>query len=152
MKRKVLIVSVIVFLLVIGLGITIQLQQKTDHFEFPRPEEVVKQYFTAWNNKNYPDMYATLSGGFKKIEPTAKTLVDFKQYAEAQGIENIKIINIKEESNDGVSATVSYSVEFEFLGGKKQNFSDKLSLKLRESDIIRGWKLIHPYGQNIDIS
>ena len=35
---------------------------------------------------------------------------------------------------------------------RKQNFSDKFSLKFGQGDIIPGWKLIHPYGENIDTS
>lgn len=121
-------------------------------YKFPQPEEVVRQYFTAWNDKNYPDMYATISDGFKKIDPNAKDLATFKSFASSQGIREINIINLKEFSNDGITASVSYSVEFISSDSSKRQFSDKFTLKYRKGDIIQGWKLIHPYGENIDMS
>ena len=121
-------------------------------YEVPSPEEVVKQYFNAWSSKNYPDMYAAISDGFKKIEPTAKDLSTFKKYAESQGIDNVRILLIKEASNDGQTAAVDYSVEFLLSNGKKSQFGGTYTLKYRKGDIIPGWKLIHPYGENIDNS
>ena len=150
MKRKVLIISVIVFLLVVGLGITLQLQQKTDHFEFPKAEEVVRNYFESWDKKNWVEMYSTFSDGFKKIEPTAKTLTDFRKYAEAQKIDGVEILFISEKSNDGKTAVVDYSVEFSSSDGSKSKFDGTFTLKFREGDIVHGWKLIHPYGNKID--
>ena len=96
-------------------------------------------------------MYSVISDGFKKIEPTARNLSDFKQYTESQGVEGVNILSIQEQTNDGRTAVVSYSVEF-VLSDNKQTFSDSFTLKFREADIIRGWKLIHPYGSNIDTS
>ncbi len=123
-----------------------------DNYQVAPPEEVVRQYFTSWNNKDWPNMYATLSDGFKKIDPNAKDLAAFRNFASSQGIERINIISIREESNDGTTASVAYSIEFTLLDGSKSPFSDKFTLKFRQGDIIPGWKLIHPYGPNIDTS
>jgi len=121
-----------------------------DNYQVAPPEEVVRQYFTSWNNKDWPNMYATLSDGFKKIDPNAKDLAAFRNFASSQGIEGVNIISIKETSNDGTTASVGYSVEFVSADGNKRPFSDRFTLKFRQGDIIPGWKLIHPYGPNID--
>ena len=121
-----------------------------DNYQVAPPEEVVRQYFTSWNNKDWPNMYATLSDGFKKIDPNARDLAAFRNFASSQGIEGVNIISIKETSNDGTTASVGYSVEFVSADGNKRPFSDRFTLKFRQGDIIPGWKLIHPYGPNID--
>ncbi|MBI2578863.1 MAG: hypothetical protein HYW26_04075 [Candidatus Aenigmarchaeota archaeon] len=123
-----------------------------DNYQVAPPEEVVRQYFTSWNNRDWPNMYATLSDGFKKIDPNAKDLAAFRNFASSQGIEGVNIISIKEESNDGTTASVVYSIEFTLSNGSKRPFSDRFTLKFRQGDIIPGWKLIHPYGPNIDTS
>ncbi len=128
-----------------------EVNQPSD-YTIKKPEEVVRQYFESWDKEDYPNMYAAISDGFKKIDPDAKNLATFRSFASSQGIEDVKIISIKEESNDGRTAVVAYSVEFTLPDGRKQNFSDKFSLKFRQGDIIPGWKLIHPYGENIDTS
>ena len=97
-------------------------------------------------------MYSVISDGFKKMEPTATTLQEFKNYVDSQGIESMEIINIKETSNDGESATVSYKVMFLLTNGQKTNYDGIFTLKYRKGDVIQGWKLIHPYGDNIDTS
>lgn len=149
--KKILYVGLVIILIILVIGIFIQSRKKgSEIYAVPLPEDVVKQYFVSWSNKNYPDMYATISDGFKKIELTAKDLATFREFASSQGIEEIKIINIKEESNDRTMAVVVYNVEFSLSDGRKQEFSDKFSLKYRQGDIIPGWKLIHPYGENID--
>ena len=128
-----------------------ELSQPTD-YTIKKPTEVVRQYFESWDKKDYPNMYATLSDGFKRIDQNAKDLNTFKNFASSQGIEGVRIISIKEESNDGRTAILAYSIEFTLSDGSKQNFSDKFTLKFRQGDVIPGWKLIHPYGQNIDTS
>ena len=121
-------------------------------YEVPSPEEVVKQYFNAWSSKNYPDMYATISDGFKKIELTAADLRAFKSYAESQGVENANIISIEEKSNDGHTSIVDYSLEFSLSNEKKSRLNGTFTLKYRKGDIIPGWKIIHPYGEKADAS
>ena len=121
-----------------------------DNYQVAPPEEVVRQYFTAWNNKDWPNMYAAISDGFKKIDPNARNLSTFRTFASSQGVEGVNILSIKEESNDGSTAAVAYSVEFVLSNGNTSPFSDRYTLKFRQGDIILGWKLIHPYGANID--
>lgn len=153
-NKKILYIGLVMIILILVTGIFIQNKKKSSDvgYTVPLAEEVVKQYFTAWNNKDYPNMYATLSDGFKKLEPTAKDLATFREFASSQGIEKIKIMNLKEESNDGTTVQVDYSVEFILNNFEKRSFSGTFTLKYRRGDIIPGWKLIHPYGDNIDIS
>ena len=153
-NKKTLIVGILIIALVVVIGILIVNKTKTEEvtYEQPAPEEAVRQYFTAWSNKNYPDMYAVISDGFKKIDPNAKDLATFRNFASSQGIESINILNIEEKSNDETTAQVDYSIEFILSDGSKQEFSDKFTLKFRQGDVISGWKLIHPYGENIDTS
>lgn len=155
MKGNKKLILMLAFVLFVAAGIVfISLSNRNGDadYEIPPPEEVVKQYFNAWNNKNYPDMYAAISDGFKKIEPTAADLGTFKEYAESQGVGSIRISSIKETSNDGQTAAVDYNVEFSLSNGKKSKFDGTFTLKYRQGDVIPGWKLIHPYGQNIDTS
>ncbi len=153
-NKKILYTGLFLILAVAVIGIFVINNNKdtVEEYTTPGPEDVVRQYFNAWNDKNYPDMYATISDGFKRIEPTAKDLRTFRDYAGSQNIEGIRIINIKEMSNDGTLAIVDYTVEFTLSDGSGQEFSDEFSLKYRQGDIIPGWKLIHPYGENIDAS
>ncbi len=127
-------------------------EQSAPSYTFPKPEEVVQQYFESWNRKDYASMYSTFSDGFRKIDPNAETLEDFKNFVDSQGIAGVKIIGLKIASNNGITAGVDYSVEFTLADGSEQPFSGTYTLKFRTGDIIRGWKLIHPYGENIDTS
>ena len=152
-KKKFVIIAAFALFFIAGI-IYIALTSKEENIEYniPLPEEVVKQYFASWDKKNYPDMYAAISDGFKKIEPTARDLRAFKEYAGSQGIEGVNILSIKEISNDGTTAAVDYNVEFLLLDGKKNRFDGTFTLKYRQGDVIQGWKLIHPYGEKIDVS
>lgn len=147
-----LIVITIIFILGIVYNNIQQKKAQESEYKFPQPEEVVRQYFTAWNNEDYADMYAVISDGFKKIDPNAKDLAIFRNFASSQGIEKVNILNIKEISNDGETASVDYSTEFILSDGTSKKFNDKFTLKYRQGDVIQGWKLIHPYGENIDTS
>jgi len=153
-NKKILIIGILVITLIALIGIFVVNKTKTDEqtYTTPEPEEVVRQYFTAWGNKNYPDMYAVISDGFKRIDTNAKDLTTFRDFASSQGIEEVNILNIKEKSNDGTTAEIYYSVEFILANVDKQPFSGTYTLKYRQGDIIPGWKLIHPYGENIDTS
>jgi|GEM_PF-6307344 hypothetical protein len=141
-----------IFFLLVGGSFLIYkgLQPVQETYEQPLPVEIVEQYFTSWKTGNYPDMYATLSDGFKKLEPTAATLASFKTYVEQQGITDIEIMDVDEHSNDGEMAYVRYEVVFTHLGGMKEPVEGKFMLKNRQSDIIRGWKITHAYGEHID--
>ncbi len=152
-NKKILYIGLAVLFVIFLFGIIwANSKPKTEGYNFPSPENVVEQYFTAWGNKDYVNMYATLSDGFKKIEPTAKTLQDFKNYVNSQGIEDVEIKEIKELSNDGQTASVDYNVELTLNNGQKMPYQGTFTLKYRQGDIIQGWKLIHPYGENIDNS
>ena len=150
---KIILISAIAFVLIAATGIIIQtLETQKTEYKFPGAAEAVRQYFDSWDKKDWPNMYAVISDGFKKIEPTAKTLSSFRGYAESQGIKEVNIVDITEKSNDGKTAVVDYSVEFTLSGGTKKEFKDSFTLKFREADVIKGWKLIHPYEEKIDTS
>ena len=152
-KKKIALITAFLLFFIGGIAyISLLPKDEIPEYNVPSPKEVVRQYFAGWSNKNYPDMYAAISDGFKKIEPTAKDLRAFKSYAESQGIESVNILSIKEISNDGITASVEYSIEFVLSNGKKTKFDGTSTLKYRQGDIIPGWKLIHPYGENIDVS
>ena len=144
------------FILIIAVGIIFvnfgPNPPEKNTYKMPGPEDIVRQYFESWNTKDWPNMYAALSDGFKKIDPNAKDLDAFRKYAESQNIASIKIINIKLDSKTSTTATVSYIVEFTLAGGGTKQVLDKFTLKYRSGDVIPGWKLIHPYGPNIDTS
>ena len=112
------------------------------------PEQVVILYFQAWNDEQYNLMYSLISDGFKQIEPTAKTFQDFKSYMgkfydTALGV---SIVEAKESYNNGKEAGIDYKIEIINKDNAKKEFSSAYTLKKRAN----GWKLIHPYGENID--
>ena len=123
------------------------------------PEQVVILYFQAWNDEQYDVMYSLISDGFKQIEPTAKTFDDFKSYM-AKFYETslgVKVIEAKETYQTGKESGVEYKIEITNKDGTKKEFSSTYTLKKRASNAseptrsqVTGWKLIHPYGQNID--
>ncbi len=152
-NKKILYIGLGILFIIFVIGIIwVNSAPKAEEYNFPSPEKVVEQYFTSWNNKDYANMYATFSDGFKKIEPTAKTLQDFKSYVDSQNIESVEIINIKEISNDGQPASINYNVIFVLANGQRASYQGNFTLKYRKGDVIQGWKLIHPYGENIDNS
>ena len=112
------------------------------------PEQAVFLYFKSWNDKKYDVMYSVISDGFKQIEPTAKTFGDFgsymgKFYDTASGV---RVIEAKEAYKNEKEAGVDYKIEITNKDGTKKDFSSTYTLKKRTN----GWKLIHPYGNNID--
>ncbi|GEM_PF-2073488 len=112
------------------------------------PEQVVALYFQSWNDERYDIMYSLISDGFKQIEPTAKSFNDFKAnmekfYDTFTGIEIVEVI--KSYQNDK-EAGVNYKISDVGKNGRKTEFSSTYTLKKRAN----GWKLIHPYGKNID--
>ena len=150
MNKKILFIGLGVIIFAALIGVFTTDKQEVQEYMVPLPDDVVKQYFTAWNDKRYQDMYATISDGFKKIEPTAKDLTTFKEYVDSQNIKKINIKKIEEKFNDGLTAQVEYLVEFILADDEKKEFAGTFTLKYRQGDIILGWKLIHPYGENID--
>lgn len=114
------------------------------------PEQVVILYFQAWNDEQYDVMYSLISDGFKKIEPTAKTFNDFRVYMEKffDTALGVRIAEAKEAYKTDKESGVDYKIEIIRKDGAKREFSSAYTLKKRAN----GWKLIHPYGENIDIS
>ena len=114
------------------------------------PKQVVILYFQAWNDEQYDVMYSLISDGFKQIEPTAKTFNDFKPYMEKfyDTSLGVSVIEAKESYKNEKEAGVDYKIEITRKDGAKREFSSTYTLKKREN----GWKLIHPYGENIDTS
>ena len=112
------------------------------------PEQVVTLYFQAWNDKQYDVMYSLISDGFKQIEPTAKTFEGFKSYMEKfyETSLGIRIVEASEAYNNGQEAGIEYKIEITNKDGDIKEFSSTYTLKKRTN----GWKLIHPYGENID--
>ncbi len=152
-NKKILYVGLAVLFVIFLVGVIwANSKPKAEEYIFPSPENVVEQYFTAWSNKDYVNMYSTFSDGFKKIDPNAENLGAFRNYVKLQNIEDVKINEIKELSNDGQTASVDYDVEFVLSDGQKHPYQGTFTLKYRQGDIIQGWKLIHPYGENIDNS
>ena len=150
MNNKILFAGLALIIIIAIFGVIFTKKDAAPEYQVSSPEDVVRQYFTAWNNNNWPDMYATMSDGFKKIEPTAKDFISFRNYVLFQNIEGVKVLSVKETFNNKETAEVEYAVEFLLIGGVKRTFSGTFTLRYRQGDIIPGWKLIHPYGNNID--
>ncbi len=114
------------------------------------PEQVVKQYYSALNDKNYKTMYALISDGFKEIEETANTFEKFEAYMPGfyDTAAGIKVLEAKESFNDGKKAEVDYTAEITLKSGAKKELKSAFTMKKTET----GWKLIHPYGEKIDTS
>ena len=123
------------------------------------PEQVVILYFQAWNDEQYDVMYSLISDGFKKIEPTAKTFEDFKSYMSKfyDTALGVRVIEAKEAYQSEKEAGVNYKIEIIKKEASKREFSNAYTLKKKASNAseltrsqVTGWKLIHPYGENID--
>lgn len=112
------------------------------------PKQVVVLYFQSWNDEQYDVTYSLVSDGFKQIEPTAKTFDEFKTYMEKffDTDLGVSIIEAKESYRTDKEAGVDYKIEITRKDGTKREFSSVYTLKKRSN----GWKLIHPYGENID--
>lgn len=126
-----------------------KVRQAAIDYRQPSPSDVVRQYFVSWGAKDYANMYATISDGFKGMETTAKNLESFKNYVESNVVDALEIISVKDQQNDGTTAVVDYAIAFT-TAGKQQQFSGSFTLRYRTGDVIQGWKLIHPYGDAID--
>jgi hypothetical protein len=118
------------------------------------PKEVVELYFSSWNTRDYETMYKTVSDGFKRIDPNATSLEAFKNHLDKffQRGRGVKLVKAEELLNDGENASVEYTIELDLIDRGKTEFSGSYSLKYRKNDTLAGWKLIHPYGENVDTS
>ncbi|MBI2558536.1 hypothetical protein HYW20_04390 [Candidatus Woesearchaeota archaeon] len=110
--------------------------------------QVVTLYFQAWNSKQYDIMYSLISDGFKQIEPTAKSFDGFKAYMDKfyETANGVSVIDVQTQYENDKEAGVNYKIEIIGKDGAKKDFESVYTLKKRSN----GWKLIHPYGQNID--
>ena len=111
------------------------------------PEEVVHLYYASLNERDYATMYSLLSDGFKRIDSQAQDVGTFSAYMQgffhtATGIE---VVSVHEASNDGKEARVDYG-PLRFGGEQNLSFISTYALKTQRD----GWKLILPYGDNID--
>lgn len=112
--------------------------------------QVVVDYYTALNAKDYRTMYNLISDGFKQIEPTANTYDAFEAYISkffetANGIE-LKSIEIKGTTSDEV--IVDYVAIITLKNGATKELKSTFTVKEKPN----GWKLIHPYGEKKDLS
>src|SRR3989344_2926922 len=96
-RRNIVIAVVVIILIVLFVVYTIGMPEDSG-YERPSPVKVVEQYFNSWNDKDYVNMYAAISDGFKRIEPTAKDLQTFREYIISQNIEKVDILSIEEKS------------------------------------------------------
>lgn len=112
------------------------------------PGEVVAAYYSAFASRDYKIMYAVISDGFRQIEPTAKDYASFEQEMSKfyDTASSIRLVSVDEPQIDGDTATVGYKLEVVLLSGDVKPFTSAFTLRKRAN----GWKLIHPYGQNID--
>jgi len=149
-RTKTLILTVVFLVFAVAFLWYREQQPVQASYTTPSPEEVVRLYFTSWDEKRYADMYSTISDGFKRIEPSAKDLSTFRTYVEKQQIAGVKILSLRETSHDDTAATVAYTATFQMADGKTVPFEGTTTLKYRTGDIIQGWKLIHPYGEQVD--
>lgn len=140
-KPLLLLAAVAVLLLVITLS---GFGAKRD-FSKLSPTEVVQEYYEAFGRQDYAAMYALMSDGFKKVEPTAKDFETFKSYISKyyETADGVKVLGAREVSNDGMQAVVDYEVEL-FIKTGSRKVESEFVLKKKEN----GWKLVHPYGLN----
>ena len=82
------------------------------------------------------------------IGACAKTFNNFKSYMEKfyETSSGVKVLEAKESYQNEKETGVNYKIEITNKDGTKKEFSSTYTLKKRAN----GWKLIHPYGQNID--
>ena len=159
--RKIRLKNIIIFLFLIFLTSCTKTQQQqisqenipaisNDDVSVLTPEQVVILYFQAWNDKKYDVMYSLISDGFKQIEPTAKTFDEFKAYMEKfyDTALSVSIVEAKESYRTDKEAGIDYKIEITKKDGTKKELDSVYTLKKRAN----GWKLIHPYGENIDTS
>lgn len=113
-------------------------------------EKIVVDYYTALNTKDYQTMYGLISEGFKQIEPTAKTYAAFVPYMSKffDTANRIEVRSTKVTSSTLTNIVVEYVAVIELKNGQNKELKSSFTIKKK----TEGWRLIHPYGQNIDTS
>lgn len=122
--------------------------QDKNRYKDLTPENVVKEYFTAWATYDFTKQYALVSDGFKKLEPGAKDLETFSNYMSAFYGEGsaIEFLDASQKYFDGKEAEVGFRIKLKLKSGQEQIKSGVQKLRLTDS----GWKLISPYGNKVD--
>ena len=70
-QRTKYIILILFFAFLTGIFLWYRGQQPVqEEYQFPSPEDVVRLYFTAWNEQRYADMYSTIADDFKRNEST----------------------------------------------------------------------------------
>lgn len=113
-------------------------------------QKIVADYYTALNNQDYQTMYGFISEGFKKIEPTAATYDDFEEYMSKffDTMEGIEVTSTKMASVGSNEIVVDYVAVMKMKTGGTKELKSSFTVKKKPE----GWRLIHPYGENIDTS
>ncbi len=113
-------------------------------------EHIVKEYYTSLNNKDYSAMYSLISEGFKQIEPTAKDLTTFQQEMSKffDAATSIMVTSTSIRSETPTEVVVDYVALITLKSGTQQELKSGFTVKKKPE----GWRLIHPYGKNIDTS
>ena len=151
MNKKIFQIVFLIFLFINSCTKTKQIQTVSpEDVSALNPEQVVILYFQAWNDEQYDVMYSLISDGFKQLEPTAKTFEKFKANMEKfyETSLGVRIVEAKEAYQSENEVGVNYKIEIISKDSTKKEFSSAYTLKKRAN----GWKLIHPYGENIDKS
>lgn len=134
--------SIITFLIMTGCSAEVP--------ETTEAMKIVEKYYTALNEKNYQVMYSLISEGFKHIEPTAKSYDLFATYMNKfyDTSESIRLTKTTGTSASADKVVVDYVAEIVLKNGVIKELKSSFTVKKKPE----GWKLIHPYGQNIDTS
>ena len=95
-------------------------------------------------------MYSLISEGFKQIEPTAKDLTTFQQEMSKffDAATSIMVTSTSIRSETPTEVVVDYVALITLKSGTQQELKSGFTVKKKPE----GWRLIHPYGKNIDTS
>jgi hypothetical protein len=118
------------------------------------PEEVMRtvaiRYYEALDARDYLTMYGLISEGFKQLEPTARTYGDFEAYMSRfhDTATGIRVASAEVAYATGTEVGVSYVAIITLKDGRESELKSTFTVRKKPE----GWRLIHPYGQNIDES
>ncbi|MFA6022544.1 MAG: NTF2-like N-terminal transpeptidase domain-containing protein [Candidatus Pacearchaeota archaeon] len=112
--------------------------------------KAVREYFNAWDKKDYGKMYQLISDGFKDNETTAKNFLIYKTYMNSQDVNRVRTIELMLIDKEDSVARIEYSIELISKKGLITPLNEEFTLKYFPNSTIPGWKLIHPYGNFVD--
>lgn len=112
--------------------------------------QVVLDYYAAFDARDYRTMYALISEGFKELEPTAATYDDFEAYMSSffDTASGIRVASAEVAYATATEVGVNYVAVITFKNGAEQELKSTFTVKKKQE----GWRLIHPYGEHIDLS